>query len=164
MARPTTPIILSPNQEEYLQAIARSRQIPYSLVQRAEIVLQAAEGVPNKMISLNIGLCEDTVGLWRRRWVVGSEALDKLENQPKLLAAGINELLADKARSGCPATFTAEQICRIIALACETPPETMSHWTRSALAQEAINRQIVDSISASSIGCFLKSGESQAAS
>lgn len=93
MARPTTPIILSPNQEEYLQMIAGSRQIPHSLVQRVEIVLQAAEGVPNKMISMNVGLCEDTVGLWRRRWVMGSEALDRLENQPKQLAATINELL-----------------------------------------------------------------------
>ena len=93
-------------------------------MQRVLIVLQAAEGVSNKTISLNIGLCEDTVG----RWVMGCEALESLENQPKRLAAKINELLADKARSGCPATFTAEQVCRIIALASETPPDTMSHW------------------------------------
>jgi hypothetical protein len=43
MARPTTPITLFPNQEECLQAIARSRQIPHSLVQRARVVLQAKE-------------------------------------------------------------------------------------------------------------------------
>src|SRR5450631_4153353 len=152
MARPIPPITLSPNQEEYLLAIARSRQIPHSLVQRAQVVLQAAEGIANKTISLNIGLCEDTVGLWRRRWVEGCVVLESLEKQSKPLAATINELLADKARSGCPATFTAEQVCRIIALACETPPETISHWTRVDLVQEACHRQIVDTISASSIG------------
>jgi hypothetical protein len=48
--------------------------------------------------------------------VAGGAALDGLENQPKLLVAGFIELLADKASSSCPATFTAEQVCRIIAL------------------------------------------------
>ena len=57
MARSIPPITLSPNQEKYLQAIVRSRQIPHSLVQRVLVVLQAAEGFANKMISLNIGLC-----------------------------------------------------------------------------------------------------------
>ena len=96
---------------------------------------------------------------WRVAW-----ALESLENQPKPLAATIGDLLADKARSGCLATFTAEQVCQIIALAYETPPETISHWTRFDLVQEACHQQIVDTISASSIGRFLKSGQSQSTS
>ena len=37
--------------------IARSRETPHSLVQRTQIVLKAAAGINNKMISLELGLC-----------------------------------------------------------------------------------------------------------
>ena len=41
MARPTTPISLSPEQNELLQSIIRSREVPHSLALRARIVLAA---------------------------------------------------------------------------------------------------------------------------
>ena len=53
-------------------------------------------------------------------------------------------------RPGAPATFSAEQWCQIIALACE-PPEAsgrpISHWTPRELADEACKRGIVATIS-----------------
>ncbi|PPD27973.1 MAG: hypothetical protein CTY22_00795 [Methylomonas sp.] len=63
---------------------------------------------------------------------------------------GISQLLADKPRLGCPGIFTAEQICPLLAVACETPPEHLSHWTQPELARTAIERGIVDTISPSS--------------
>jgi hypothetical protein len=45
-----------------------------------------------------------------------------------------------------------------LAVACETPPEHLSHWTQPELARTLIKRGIVDNISASSVGRFLKSG------
>jgi len=44
MARPTAPINLSPGQNELLQSIVRSREVPHSLVQRAQIVLDVLNG------------------------------------------------------------------------------------------------------------------------
>ena len=48
-------------------------------------------------------------------------------------------------RPGAPTTFSAEQWCQIIALACE-PPEAsdrpISHWTPRELADEARKREI----------------------
>jgi DNA-binding CsgD family transcriptional regulator len=158
MARPTKPITLSVKQHECLQTTAHSRQIPHSLVQRAQIVLQAADGQPNKKIAQNLGLNENSVGLWRQRWLDNHAELAKLEDKPKQLATFISHLLTDKARPGSPGVFTAEQVCQLIALACETPPDYISHWTRSDLVREAVKRGIVESISASSVGRFLKSG------
>ena len=47
MARPTTPLNLTSDQNEYLQSIVRSRKVPHSRVQRAQIILKAAAGDNN---------------------------------------------------------------------------------------------------------------------
>lgn len=158
MARPTSPIYLSPEQEKLLQSIGCSREVPHGLVQRAKIVLAVRQGHTNKAIAEDLGLCEETVGLWRKRWVQGSAELNKLEQKPKRLREAISALLADQPRPGCPGTFTAEPICQIMAIACEKPPEPLDHWTRPDLVREAIQRGIVERISETSVGRFLKSG------
>lgn len=164
MARPTRPIHLSPEQEKLLQAIANSREIPHGLVQRTKIVLAVSQGLTNKFIAQELGLCEETVGVWRKRWLAGCQDLEKLEQKPKHLREAISTLLADLPRPGCPATFTAEQICQIIAIACEKPPEHLDHWTRPDLVRKAIERGIVAEISETSIGRFLKSSGSKTSS
>lgn len=158
MARPKAELNITEAQRTLLEHISRSRELPHSLTQRVQIILLAAQGKDNKTISRELNLCQDTVGLWRKRWVTGSSTLEPLNDKPKRLRHAISQLLADKARSGSPCTFTAEQVCQIIAQACETPPEHLSHWTRSALAYEVTRSGIVEHISESTIGRFLKSG------
>jgi len=153
MARPTTPLNLTSDQNEYLQSIVRSRKVPHSRVQRAQIILKAAAGDNNKKISQDLSLCEDTVGLWRRRWIEGHTDLSTNSN-PKKLSQAIQTVLSDKERPGTPPTYTAEQICQIIALA-RTPPEPLTHWTREDLAREAAVRGIAEQISPSTIGRIL---------
>lgn len=164
MARPLLPLTLSSEQQSVLEIIARSRELPHSLVQRAQIVLSAHAGDTNKSIGQSLGLCEETVGFWRKRWLADSVELEKYAGQSKPLREAISHVLADKPRTGCPGIFTAEQICQLLAVACETPPEHLSHWTQPEIARTAIERGIVDSISPSSIGRFLKSGGVEAAS
>jgi putative transposase len=100
-----------------------------------------------------LGTTRKTVRRWRHHWL-------KRHNCTVL------ERLQDAARPGAPATFSAEQWCQIIALACE-PPEAsgrpISHWTPRELADEASQRGIVKTISERHVGRFLKSGRSQAA-
>ena len=79
MARPKTKLNLTPAQNEYLQSIVRSREIPHSRVQRAQIILKAADN--NKKISQDLNLCEDTVGLWRQRWIQGHREADKITSR-----------------------------------------------------------------------------------
>ena len=164
MARPLSPLTLTLEQRELVQAITRSREIPHSLAQRAHIILAADAGDSNKAISLALHLCEDTVGFWRKRWVNECVDLEKWAGKPKQLRATVSRLLADRPRPGCPCVFTAEHICQLIAIACETPPEHLSHWTPAELARTLINRGVVETISASSVGRFLKSGGFEAAS
>jgi putative transposase len=158
MARPLASLTLNVELQEILQTIIRSREVPHSLVQRAQLILSANSGCNNKTISQHLGLCEDTVGFWRKRWLVGSSELEKFAAKPKPLREAVSRLLADKPRPGSPGVFTAEQICRLLALACEAPPEHLSHWTQPELARTVVARGIVERISASSIGRFLKSG------
>jgi hypothetical protein len=70
------------------------------------------------------------------------------------------------AALGAPATILPEQICAIVALACERPEESgvpISQWSASDLAREAVRRGIVTSISPRSVGRFLKRVGPQAA-
>jgi len=65
------------------------------------------------------------------------------------------------AASGDTTDLPPEQICAILALACE-PPEgsgvPITHWSQSALAREAVKRGLVETISHGSVGRFLKGG------
>ncbi|HEY8744676.1 MAG TPA: helix-turn-helix domain-containing protein, partial [Chloroflexota bacterium] len=114
------------------------------------------------------GMQRDAARCWRERWRGSAEALlaAELEGGDHGLEAVIAGILADDPRSGTPATFKPEQICEIMALACE-PPEASgrptSHWTARELAEEAVQRGIVTAISAASVDRFLKSGGHQAA-
>ena len=81
------------------------------------------------------------------------------EATDKELAALIEQVLADAPRPGAPGKFAAEQIVLIIALACEIPVESarpVTHWTRAELADEAVRRGIVESISPRQVGRFKK--------
>jgi len=158
MSRPTSPIKLSASQNAIIQAFVRCREATHSLVQRAQIILGLSQGNTNIAVAKELGLSDETVGLWRKRWVDGSSYLEEIEKKEMKeipLQEKIIELLTDKPRSGRPDTFTAEQICLVVALACEKPPEYITHWTRTELVREVVKRGIAESISASCIGRIL---------
>ena len=67
--RPKEPIILSEEEHEQLNAIANSRALPYSLVNRARIVLLTAQGIPNCTIAERVDLSPQMVCKWRQRYL-----------------------------------------------------------------------------------------------
>ncbi len=76
---------------------------------------------------------------------------------------GVAERLADAPRSGTPARITAEQVCRIVALACEAPAASgrpISQWTGREVADEIVARDILPAISPRHAGRLLKRGSS----
>lgn len=169
MSGPSPRLIgVSGRQRRGLERIIRRATSPQQQVRRARVVLAAAGRGNNVAVGRQAGMTRDRVRLWRERWGEAEEALlaAELEGDDHALEEVIVGVLADDPRPGTPATFKPEQICQIMALACE-PPETSgrptSHWTARELADEAIQRGIVTSISASSVGRFLKSGGHQAA-
>ena len=133
------------------------------------MLLEASINNNNEQVAYELDSNRNTVRYWRQRWLEAAPALEAAEatGDDKVLAELIEKVLADELRAGAPATFTVEQIVGIVALACEAPSDSgrpVSHWTPSELADEAIKRGIVDSISPRSVGRFLKSGRSQAPS
>jgi len=156
-------------QQEILSIIARSSQIAYAQVIRAKIILGLAKGKSNGRIAEEIGCHANTVSKWKMRWLKKQEGLTALETElsRQEYRAEIEAVLSEEERSGRPPHFTAEQLCQIVAMACEAPEKygyPVTHWTAKELALAAVKQGIVDSISTRHVGRFLKGVPAQAAS
>ncbi|KPK80467.1 MAG: hypothetical protein AMS25_08945, partial [Gemmatimonas sp. SM23_52] len=103
--RPLRPLSLLPNERDILHSMTRSRSLPYALVQRAQIVLLAAQGQSNSAIAQALGLSRPTVGLWRQRYLE--------QRIPGLY---------DELRPGGPRSIEDEQIARLIRKTLKTKP------------------------------------------
>jgi putative transposase len=153
--RSTLSVTLSPEQKAALERLPRAHRTPQQLALRAWIILLAGDGKGVRETARMVGAEAKTVRFWRRRWLAGKDE-DRVADR-----------LADAPRSGAPATFAAEQVCAIVALACEPPSASgrpITHWSQSELAREAVKRGLVASISQRSVGRMLKSGRPSAAS
>lgn len=109
-----------------------------------------------------VHLTRKIVYRWYDRWLA---AQNKLAHAHDLSAPEFRQLvvgiLADQPRPGTPATFTAEQVCQMMALACKKPEDLglpFTTWTPSELSRTAVKQGIVAAISPASVGRFLKSG------
>jgi transposase-like protein len=90
MARPARhKIELSDEERAVLERRARAEKLPFQDVQRARIVLYAAEGLADTEIAARLDTSPGLVGRWRRRF-----AEQRLEG------------VRDKARAGRPRRFS----------------------------------------------------------
>jgi putative transposase len=159
--RQPRPIVLTKQQQTVLKKIARREKSTQQLVRRTSVILLAAEQLSNCDIANRLKLTLQTVRRWRRRWLHISQAMRTAEENgdDKQVEKLVFDALCDETRSGRPANFTPEQICQIVAIACEKTEDSqrpISHWTGRELADEAIKRGIVPNISPRSAGRFLK--------
>ena len=157
MATPRPPkVVLSERQRTDLERMVRAFTTGQQLVLRARIVLLAGNGWNNLQIARELGVDDETPGHWRRRWLQFQEV--------PLEEVSVAKRLADAPKPGAPAKFTPEQVCQIIALACEKPTDSdrpISQWSHRELADEIVRRGIVESISPRHAGRLLKRGRSQ---
>jgi hypothetical protein len=163
-------IVVTELQLELLEEIIASRTAQVRLVQRAKIIVLAFQKHNNEEVSEIVGLNPQQVSVWRKRWKADWERLIQVEcNETRVILKNeIECLLADLPRKGRTPTFTPEQQAAIVALACEDPDDEserpISQFTHREIADEAMKRNIVPSISKSRVGAFLKSSRSAAAS
>ena len=115
---PAPPLLVNESDLEILRALVRARRTEQRLVQRARIVLRAAEGRPNRQIAAELGVAPMTVLLWRHKY-----ARDGL--------AG----LADEPRPGRPPTYGRDERDRVIALTLEPPSDGTTHWSARRLGE-----------------------------
>jgi len=158
MPGPELPAVeLSGEERQALETLVRRRTAGQQLALRGRIILAAADGVNQSTIAARLGTTINTVRYWRRRWL-GLQAVPFEELDAE-------ERLADAPRSGTPARITADQVCRIVALACETPADSerpISQWTGREVAAEVVKRGIVEQISPRHAARILKIGRPQA--
>jgi len=146
-------VIVSDEERKALEALVRAGKTPQRIAFRARIILTLAEVRNVTDTAERLETRRETVRIWRQSWI-------ERAGRPT------PERLADAERSGTPPRITPEQWCQIVALACEEPEKSgrpITHWTPREVAEEAIKRAIVTSISARHVGRFLKSGGVEAA-
>ena len=119
MGRPKTKLELTDDEREELGRLARRRTAGSATVLRARIVLRCATGAENQHVAEHLGISQQTVGKWRRRFVQ-----DRLGG------------LLDEPRVGRPRTVTDEDIERIVDTTLHEKPRASTHWSSRMLAKQ----------------------------
>ncbi len=140
-------ITLTDTEQHELEALIRGHNTPQKLVRRAKIVLLRAQGMSRAAIATDLGVQSGVVTTWAQRWrdTAGKDRCAR-------------ERLVDLPRPGTPDTFTPEQLCQIVAIACESPAEydrPVTHWTARELRDEVVKQGIVPTISVRHVGRIL---------
>src|SRR5678815_1192057 len=118
---------LTTRQRACLEQITRGQTNAQRLVRRANILLALDTGASHCHITRQMHLNRGTVRAWHRRWLALTPKLERIEaegSSDKALTTVIVASLTDQPRAGAPATFTAEQIVQIVAVACEAPADS----------------------------------------
>lgn len=144
----------------YLEEIVSSRLCGTAVIQRARCILLAHSKLKFVEISGIVQLSAKAVSRWVRRFSDSLEAINHVEQAgvKAALRRAIMDCLRDAPRSGAPKTFSPAQVTSLISIACEDPEKSdrpVTSWTAHEIADEAVSRKIVDSISDSQIRRFL---------
>jgi transposase len=119
MSRRAANILLSDQERTTLQTWAKSRTQPHRLMQRAQIILRAAEGAESQNIARELRISRPTVQLWRERF----------------LALRTSGLEKDAPRPGrIPPIDDAKRAAIVEAILHSQPPNA-THWSTRTLAQ-----------------------------
>jgi transposase len=116
--RVARPVTLNPEQRQLLEQQARARSLPARVVERARIVLRAADGQQDKQIAAALGITPEKAARWRNRF------LDK----------GWAALQKDAPRPGRPRMIGEAQVKLVIDKTTQEKPEASTHWSTRTMA------------------------------
>ena len=119
MTKPAAALVVSEAQHEVLQTLSVSRRAAQREVQRARVLLFAADGVANTQIAAEVGVTAMTVRAWRTRFA--EQGLAKFAK----VAAG----------RGRKPVLSAEVIEQIVWLTQNSTPEGETHWSTRSMAE-----------------------------
>jgi len=118
MGRPKAELRLTDEEREVLCGMLRRRTTAQSLALRARIVLRCEEVDSNRDIAEEVGVSEQTVGKWRRRFV--TRRIDGLYDEPRI---------------GGPRTISDARVEDVVRRTLTTKPKSGTHWTTRQLAR-----------------------------
>ena len=107
---------------------------------RLQILLLADQGQTDAQIVQATGAGLSTVERLRKRFA----------------AEGLEVALAEKPRRGAPAKLDGKQEALLVALACSEAPEGQARWSARLLAHRAVELEVVESVSESTVRRLLK--------
>lgn len=112
-------VVLSTEDREHLERLARGRKRAVRIVERARIVLLAAEDKQNQEIAKILRVTRRTVGVWRSRFV----------------EQGIDGILKDAPRAGRRRSISDEMVREIVHKTTQETPVAGTHWSTRSLAK-----------------------------
>jgi transposase len=124
-------VTVTDDDRKILDQWARGRSSPVRLMQRAKIVLMAAEGQENKDIAEVVGVTRQLVGRWRNRYV----------------AQGLAGIEKDAPGRGRKATKRNSLVRKIVQMTTQSKPPAATHWSTRTLAEAlGTNRSMVQRV------------------
>ena len=111
-------VILNSEQRQQLEQQARARSLPARQVERARIVLRAADGRQDKDIASELGITPEKAARWRNRFADG----------------GLAALQKDAPRPGRPRTVATEKVQEIVHKTTQEKPTAATHWSTRTMA------------------------------
>ena len=117
--RKAIPIVLDPSQRLELQTLQRGRRTPVRLVERARIILLAAEGLEDQQIGQRMGIPRQKAARWRKRYA----------------QRGLAGIEKDAPRSGRKRRIDEVRRAAIVRKTLQEKPEGHTHWSRSTMAR-----------------------------
>jgi transposase len=119
VVRVARPVSLNPEQRQRLERQSRTRSLPARQLERARIVLRAADGWLDKEIAEELGVTPEKAARWRNRFLDG----------------GITGLRKDAPRPGRPHTFLADKVKLLVDKTTQEKPPAATHWSTRTMAK-----------------------------
>ena len=111
-------VILSSEQRQQLEQQSRARSLPARQVERARVVLHAADGWQDKEIASALGITPEKAARWRNRFLDG----------------GLSALQKDAPRPGRPHTVSTVKVQEIVHKTTQEKPTAATHWSTRTMA------------------------------
>jgi transposase len=118
--RVAPPVVIDSSQKGTLEQWARSRSLPLRQVERAKMVLLAAEGKTDLEIAATLRIGNHKVARWRKRFL-------------KLGLAGLEK---DASRRGRKPAIPASVKMEVIHKTTQCSPANATHWSTRTMASE----------------------------
>ena len=111
-------LILTQQEREELQRLARRSRSSRHLAFRAKVILQCGDNKLNTAVAQSLHTTNATVGKWRSRFV--EQRMDGLYDEP---------------RPGAPRKISDEQIEAVVTKTLESTPKGRTHWSTRSMAK-----------------------------
>ena len=118
--RVAPPVTLNSSQRETLQQWARSRSLPARQIERARVVLLAAEGKTDLEIAASLHISNQKAARWRKRFL-------------QFALAG---LVKDAPRPGRKPAISSQVKEELIRRTTQSKPANLTHWSTRTMAAE----------------------------